>query len=140
MICVKYYWRVNKNAKGIDNLKDSNVELTLKLHRSGSRNEEMTSKVAEMPKRLREMEEENSEKNANNQMQSKCNELREESRRRAEEDKATIKKLESEMTAMAVAHARIDKRSKSKIQILIDMKSAMEEQIRFLEGNDSSTE
>jgi len=126
--------------KEIDNLKDSNVELTLRLHRSESRSEEMTSKLAEMPKILCQMEEENCRKNANNQMQAKCNELREENRLRAEEDKATIKKLESEMTAMAVAHARIDKRSKSKIQILIDMKSAMEEQIRFLEGNGSPTE
>ena len=44
------------------------------------------------------------------------------------------------MTAMAVAHARTEKRSKNEVQILIDMKSAMEEQIIFLQGNDSSTE
>ena len=61
MICVKYYWRVNKNAKGIDNLKDSNVELTLKLHRSESCSKEMRSKLAEIPKILHQIEDENVE-------------------------------------------------------------------------------
>mmetsp|Transcript_14284 Transcript_14284/g.30500 ORF Transcript_14284/g.30500 Transcript_14284/m.30500 type:complete len:467 (-) Transcript_14284:391-1791(-) len=125
-------------------LKNSRDELTLELHRSESRAEALSEK-------LRQLEEENahksyllrhshSEKKSNNQTQVKFNELLKESRRRAEEDRATIKRLELEMKTMAAAHTRSEKRSKSKIGILIEMKCAMEEQIRLLEGNDSSSE
>ena len=55
-------------------------------------------------------------------------------RRRAEGDRAEIDRLGSEMARMIELHARREGRSERKVALLMEIKSAMEEQIRFLEG------
>eukprot|EP00571_Detonula_confervacea_P005051 CAMPEP_0172322868 /NCGR_PEP_ID=MMETSP1058-20130122/47141_1 /TAXON_ID=83371 /ORGANISM="Detonula confervacea, Strain CCMP 353" /LENGTH=440 /DNA_ID=CAMNT_0013038727 /DNA_START=6 /DNA_END=1328 /DNA_ORIENTATION=+ len=137
------------SRKEMNELKDTNANLTMELHGSESRSEELACKLSETSERVRRMEEENvqtsrlllqsySEKNANHEIQCKFNDLREETRKRAKEDRATIQTLESELAAMLEAHAKKEKRSASKVHILMEMKYAMEEQIRLLEGDDAS--
>jgi hypothetical protein len=56
------------------------------------------------------------------------------SRRRAEGDRAEIDRLGSEMSRMIELHARREGRSARKVALLMEIKSAMEKQIRFLKG------
>ena len=56
------------------------------------------------------------------------------SRRRAEGDRAEIDRLGSEMARMIELHARREGRSERKVALLMEIKSAMEKQMRFLEG------
>jgi hypothetical protein len=60
--------------------------------------------------------------------------LQDESKRREEEDKATILQLQTAISTMKVSHERAEKLSESKINILIEMKLALEEQVRLLES------
>lgn len=132
-----------QTQREIDELRNESDGLALELHRSESRNEEMAE-------RLRRSEEDNAkqksrlrshgrDRKASAQLQEKLDALREESRRRAAKDEARIRKLESEITTMAAAHARSERRSNAKIEILVEIKTAMEEQIHLLEGNDDSS-
>jgi hypothetical protein len=74
-----------------------------------------------------------SEKKANTQLQNEIDELRMESTRRATADRATIDKLQSEMSRMRAIHATKEKKSDRKVQILMEIRSALEEQIGLLE-------
>jgi len=70
----------------------------------------------------------------NDRSQVGYEELKQQSCERVAEDAgATVRKLEKEMASMAEAHAKKERRSKNKIWILMEIKSAMEEQIRLLE-------
>ena len=131
--------------KEINDLKEMNSCLSMAFHESTAENDELTSK-------LRKAQEENVEKsklllqsysettNVNNEIKSKYNELRTESQRRAEEDKSIIQKLEADMKAMAEAHARRERRSERKVQILVEIKSALEQQIHLLEEGEGDSD
>jgi len=139
--------RRSNSKREIDELKESQSELLRELHRSERRNEEQSVKLTRMNETLQNLEDENnqksklllqnySEKNAFAQLQSKYNALRKESQERAKQDEATIKKLENDTKEMKREHSIRERRSKNKIGILVEMKSAMEEQIKLLEGED----
>lgn len=122
----------------IDELKEVNDGLTVAFHASETKNEDLEVQ-------LRSAEAENVEKsrlllnsysNANNEIQSKYDKLKVESERRAEEDNAMIQKLETKIERMTTNHASWEKRSEKKIQILMQIKNALEEQIRLLEEGD----
>ena len=121
----------SKLKNDIDTLKD-------KLYESEVHNKELLSK-------LHKAEEENVKKSRlllqsysehNQEMKQKYNELKSESQRRADNDNITIQTLKSQMVDMAEVHSRKEKRSEQKVQILLQIKSALEEQIRLLEEED----
>ena len=131
--------------KEINDLKEMNSCLSLAFHESTAENDELTSK-------LRKAQGENVEKSklllqsysettsASNEIKSKYNELSKESQRRAEEDKTIIQKLEADMKAMVKAHARKERRSERKVQILVEIKSALEQQIHLLEEGEGGSD
>lgn len=122
----------SKLKNDIDTLKD-------KLYESELHKQELLSK-------LQKAEEENVKKsrlllqsyseNQANEMKQKYNELKSESQRRADNDNITIQTLKSQMVDMAELHSRKEKRSDQKVQILLQIKTALEEQIRLLEEED----
>jgi len=121
----------SKLKNDIDTLKD-------KLYESEVYNQELLSK-------LHKAEEENVKKSTlllqcyseqGNKMKQKYNELKSESQRRADNDNITIQTLKSQMVDMAEVHSRKEKRSEQKVQILLQIKTALEEQIRLLEEED----
>ena len=65
--------------------------------------------------------------------------LQEKNSHRAAQDAATILKLEAKIHGMEEDHAKKEKRSRRKIRILAAMKTAMEEQIQLLEGEDDDS-
>ena len=65
-------------------------------------------------------------------------ELREEERRRAARDAAAIGALEARTAALEEAHAESRRESQRKIDILMEMKAEMEEQVRLLETDESN--
>jgi len=118
----------SKLKNDIDTLKD-------KLYESEVYNQELLSK-------LHKAEEENVKKSRlllqsysehNQEMKQKYNELKSESQRRADNDNITIQTLKSQMVDMTEVHSRKEKRSEQKVQILLQIKTALEEQIRLLE-------
>ena len=140
----------NKRAQSdmklqLNDLHRKNAGQRTDLHRYKSQNSELKSKVEEMTEKIRKLEDENnkksrlllhsySEKKANNtQLQNEIDELRMESTRRATADRATIDKLQSEMSRMRAIHATKEKKSDRKVQILMEIRSALEEQIGLLE-------
>ena len=121
----------SKLKNDIDTLKD-------KLYESEVYNQELLSK-------LHKAEEENVKKSRlllqsysehNQEMKQKYNELKSESQRRADNDNITIQTLKSQMVDMAEVHSRKEMRSEQKVQILLQIKTALEEQIRLLEEED----
>jgi hypothetical protein len=131
----------------MNELNRKNAGQRTELHRYKSQNKELTSKLDEMAMKVRKLEEENnkksrlllhsnSEKKSSTQLQKELDELRIESSRRANTDKATIEQLESEIAQMRVNHATKENRSERKIQILMEIRSALEQQITLLEGHD----
>ena len=121
----------SKLKNDIDTLKD-------KLYESEVYNQELLSK-------LHKAEEENVKKSRlllqsysehNQEMKQKYNELKSESQRRADNDNITIQTLKSQMVDMAELHSRKEKKSEQKVQILLQIKTALEEQIRLLEEED----
>ena len=122
----------SKLKNDIDTLKD-------KLYESELHKQELLSK-------LQKAEEENVKKsrlllqsyseNQANEMKQKYNELKSESQRRADNDNITIQTLKSQMVDMTEVHSRKEKRSEQKVQILLQIKTALEEQIRLLEEED----
>ena len=139
----------NKRAQSdmklqLNDLHRKNAGQRTDLHRYKSQNKELKSKVEEMTEKIRKLEDENnkksrlllhrySEKKANTQLQNEIDELRMESTRRATADRATIDKLQSEMSRMRAIHATKEKKSDRKVQILMEIRSALEEQIGLLE-------
>ena len=124
----------SKLKNDIDTLKD-------KLYESEVYNQELLSK-------LHKAEEENVKKSRlllqsysehNQEMKQKYNELKSESQRRADNDNITIQTLKSQMVDMAEVHSRKEKRSEQKVQILLQIKTALEEQIRLLEEEDDAS-
>jgi hypothetical protein len=120
------------------------------LHRYKSLNKDLKSKVDELSEKLRYLEEENnkksrlllhsySEKKANTQLLKEIDELRMESSRRANADMATIEKLQSELIQMRERNAMKEKKSDQKIQILMEIRTALEEQILLLEEDESGS-
>ena len=121
----------SKLKNDVDTLKD-------KLYESEVYNQELLSK-------LHKAEEENVKKSRlllqsyseyNQEMKQKYNELKSESQRRADNDNITIQTLKSQMVDMTEVHSRKEKRSEQKVQILLQIKTALEEQIRLLEEED----
>lgn len=128
----------------IDELNRKNAGQRAELHRYKSQNKDLKSKLSEMSMTLRKLEEENnnksrlllhsnSEKNSSTQLLKEIDEMRLDGSRRADADRATIEKLQMEMSQMRKMHATKEKRSDRKIQILMEIKSALEEQICLLE-------
>ena len=147
----------------MDALRRENTRLVEKLRTSEAYNAGMNARAKEMSERLRRMEGENvrvsrllldsysssanhdddgdpprgrSGEETTDPRRSEFDEppRDEYSRRRAEGDRAEIDRLGSEMARMIELHARREGRSKRKVALLMEIKSAMEKQIRFLEG------
>jgi chromosome segregation ATPase len=147
----------------MDALGRENARLVEKLRTSEAYNAGMNARAKEMSERLRRMEGENvrvsrllldsysssanhdddgdpprgrSGEETTDPRRSEFDEppRDEYSRRRAEGDRAEIDRLGSEMARMIELHARREGRSERKVALLMEIKSAMEKQIRFLEG------
>lgn len=150
-LCQQLMHRMTESNRAQSDMKIQINELTRKnagqraeLHRYKSQNKDLKSKLTEMSMTLWKLEEENdnksrlllhshSEKNSSTQLLKEIDELRLDSSRRVDADKATIEKLKKEMSQMKLMHATKEKRSDRKIQILMEIKSALEEQICLLE-------
>lgn len=157
LLCQKLMAGMTKNNRAQSDLKLELNELNRKnagyrteLHRYKSLNKDLKSKVDELSEKVRNLEEENnkksqlllhgySEKKANTQLQKEIAELRMESSRRANADMATIEELQSELTQLRKTHAIKEKQSDKKIQILMEIRSALEEQIVLLEEDESGS-
>ncbi|KAL3767062.1 hypothetical protein ACHAWU_004560 [Discostella pseudostelligera] len=155
-LCQRLMEELTESKRAQSDMKVQMNELTRKsagqrteLHRYKSQNKELKSKLDEMAMKVRKLEEENnkksrlllhsnSEKKSSTQLQKELDELRLESSRRANTDKATIEQLESEIAQMRANHATKENRSERKIQILMEIRSALEQQITLLEGHDES--
>ena len=146
-----------------DALLRENARLAEELRGSEVANAGLGARVAEMSERLRRMEEENVRvsrmlldsysSSADGDVgdprgrsgrqtphrRSEFDDLRDEYRRRAEGDRAEIERLGSEIARMKELHARREGRSERKVALLMEIKSAMEEQIRYLEGGGART-
>ena len=144
----------------MDALGRENARLVEKLRTSEAYNAGMNARAKEMSERLRRMEVENvrvsrllldsysssanhddddgdpprgrSGEETTDPRRSEFDEppRDEYSRRRAEADRAEIERLRSEMRV----HARREGRSERKVALLMEIKSAMEKQMRFLKG------
>lgn len=136
----------NKRAQSkmqmqIHEINRKNAGQGTELHRYKSKNVVLKSKLDEVSERLQKMEEENSkkllcihsEKAYSSKMQVELSKLRKESRQREEMDKSIIQRLESDIAQLREIHATKEKRNERKVQILIDIRSALEEQICLLE-------
>ena len=140
----------------MDALGRENARLVEKLRASEAHNAGMNARAREMSERLRRMEGENVRisrllldgypssandddggdprgRSGETTTGPRLSEF-DEYRRRAEGDRAEIDRLGSEMARMIELHARREGRSERKVALLMEIKSAMEEQIRFLEG------
>lgn len=133
------------------------AETKLQLRQSEARSRVLTSELAATTTKLNQREEESVQKSrlllesysnpsagekscdseSARRWQAKYGYLREEGRLRAVRDGDTIRHMESQMTAMVNAHEKDKRRGEKKVEILMEMKAALEEQIQLLEGNDS---